>query len=448
MPFHPQLHNMNNKTKILILGGGFGGVYTALRLDKTLARRADVEVTLVSSDNFLLFTPMLHEVASGDLNPSDIVNPIRRMLKRVQFVQADVRSIDLAAKRVHCTRGLRPVSLDLDYDHLVLALGSETNFFGLQGVAENAVTLKTLGDAALLRARILAILEMASPEPDASVRKRMLTFVVAGAGFAGVETIGAINDLVHEALRYYPQLAPREARVVLIHPGEVVLPELGEPLGRYAQQKLAGRGVEIRPGTKVTSYIDSLVAVSSGEAVPAATLVWTAGVTPNPVIAQLPCKKEKGRIMVDEFLQVPGFPGLWAIGDCAAVPDTNTGGPQPPTAQHALRQARHAAKNIETVLAGRQKKPFRFSTIGQLASIGHRHGVANILGMNFSGFAAWLLWRCVYLLKLPRLAKKTRVALSWSLEMIFSKDLEQMLTLRDVELISRIATSLRSDVAK
>ena len=180
IPFHPQLHDMNNKTKILILGGGFGGVYTALRLDKTLARHADVEVTLVSSDNFLLFTPMLHEVASGDLNPSDIVNPIRRMSKRMQFVQADVQSIDLDAKRVHCTRDLRLVPLDLDYDHLVLALGSETNFFGMQGVAENAVTLKTLGDAALLRARILAILEMASPEPEASVRKRMLTFVVAG----------------------------------------------------------------------------------------------------------------------------------------------------------------------------------------------------------------------------------------------------------------------------
>jgi NADH dehydrogenase len=439
---------MNNKSKILILGGGFGGVYTALRLDKTLARRADVEVTLVSSDNFLLFTPMLHEVASGDLNPSDIVNPIRRMLKRVQFVQADVQSIDLDAKRVHCTRGLRPVPLDLDYDHLVLALGSETNFFGMQGVAENAVTLKTLGDAALLRARVLAILEMASLEPDDAIRKRMLTFVVAGGGFAGVETIGAINDLVHDALRYYPQLAPREVRVVLIHPGEFVLPELGAKLGRYAQQKLVDRGVEIRPRTKVTSYVNSLVAVSSGEAVPATTLIWTAGVTPNPVIARLPCKSEKGRVVVDEFLEVPGFAGLWAMGDCAAVPDANTGGPQPPTAQHALRQARHAAKNIEAVLAGRQKKPFRFSTIGQLASIGHRHGVANILGMNFSGFIAWFLWRSVYLLKLPRLAKKTRVALSWLLEMIFSKDLEQMLTLRDVELISRIATSLRSDVAE
>ena len=213
------------------------------------------------------------------------------------------------------------------------------------------------------------------------------------------------------------------------------MPELGEKLGRYAQQKLAERGVEICPRTKVTGYIDSLVTISSGEAIPAATLIWTAGVTLNPVIAQLPCKKEKGRIMVDEFLEVPGFVGLWAMGDCAAVPDAKTGGPQPPTAQHALRQARHAAKNIEAVLAGRQKKPFRFSTIGQLASIGHRHGVANILGMNFSGFIAWLLWRSVYLLKLPRLAKKTRVALSWLLEMIFSKDLEQMLTLRDVELI-------------
>jgi len=436
------------KTKVIILGGGFGGVYAALRLDKTVARRADVEVTLVSSNNFLLFTPMLHEVASGDLNPSDIVNPIRRMLKRVQFVQADVRSIDLAAKRVHCTRNLRPVPLDLDYDHLVLALGSETNFFGLQGVAENAVTLKTLGDAALLRARVLGILEMASLEPDADVRKQMLTFVVAGGGFAGVETVGAINDLVHEALRYYPQLAPQEVRVVLVHPGEVVLPELGEKLGRYAQQKLVDRGVEVRPRTKVTSYINALVAISSGEAVPAVTLIWTAGVTPNPVIARLPFKTEKGRVVVDEFLEVPGFAGLWAMGDCAAVPDAKTGELQPPTAQHALRQARHAAKNIEAVPAGHQKKPFRFSTIGQLASIGHRHGVANILGMNFSGFIAWLLWRSVYLLKLPRLAKKTRVALSWLLEMIFSKDLEQMLTLRDVELISRIATSVRSDVAE
>jgi len=284
---------VSNKTKILILGGGFGGVYTALRLDKTLARSADIEVTLVSRDNFLLFTPMLHEVASGDLNPSDIVNPIRRMLKRVQFVQADVHSIDVAAKRVHCTRDLRSLPLNLDYDHLVLALGSETNFFGMPGVAENAVTLKTLGDAALLRSRVLGILEAASLEPDGAVRRQLLTFVVAGGGFAGVEIIGALNDLVHEALRYYPSLEPKEVSVALIYPGEVVLQELGEKLGRYAQQKLVDRGVEIRRRTTVTGYVNSLVEVSTGEAVPAATLIWTAGVTPNPVIA--PCRVRRRR---------------------------------------------------------------------------------------------------------------------------------------------------------
>ena len=438
---------MPNKTKILILGGGFGGVYTALRLDKTLARRADVEVTIVSRDNFLLFTPMLHEVASGDLNPADIVNPIRRMLTRVLYVQADVQSIDLVAKRVHCTRDMRQFPLELDYDHLVLALGSETNFFGMQGVAENAVTLKTLGDAALLRARALEILEATSLEPDAAVRKRMLTFVVAGGGFAGVETVGALNDLVRDALRYYPRLAPQEVRFDLLFLEDVILPELGSQLGRYAQEKLAARGVEIHPKTQVTDYDGSLVALGSGDAISASTLVWTAGVAPSPLLADLQCKKERGRVVVNEFLEAPDVPGLWAVGDCAAVLDQQTGRLQPPTAQHALRQARHAAKNIEAVLAGHQKKPFRFSTIGQLASIGHRHGVAKILGVNFSGFVAWFLWRSVYLLKLPRLAKKIRVALSWLLEMIFSKDLEQMLTLRDLHFLSRITVSLRSDVA-
>jgi NADH dehydrogenase len=205
--------------------------------------------------------------------------------------------------------------------------------------------------------------------------------------------------------------------------------------------------VEIRAKTQVTGYDGSRVAVGLGEPIAASTLIWTAGVAPSPVLAGLPCRKEKGRVAVNEFLESSDLPGLWAVGDCAAVLDQRTGRLQPPTAQHALRQARHVAKNIEAVLAGQQKKSFRFSTLGQLASIGHRHGVANILGVNFSGFVAWLLWRSIYLLKLPRAAKKTRVALSWLLEMIFSKDLEQMLTLRDVELISRIATSLRTNVA-
>jgi len=435
---------MSTKTKILILGGGFAGVYAALRLDRTLARRPDVEVTLVSRDNFLLFTPMLHEVAAADLSPGDIVSPIRRMLRRVTFVQAQVRSVDSAARRVHCTRDLRSLPLVLDYDHLVLALGSETSFFGMPDVAENAVTMKTLGDAWLLRARVLALLEAASLEPDAATRRQMLTFVAAGGGFAGVETIGAVNDLVRGALRYYPRLAPQEVRIVVVHPGEFVLPELGESLGRYAQRKLAAAGVEVRTGTRVKGYADALVTLSEGEPIPATTLIWTAGVTPDPVIAALPFKTEKGRVMVNEFLEVPDFASVWAVGDCAAVPDAKTGKPQPPTAQHGLRQGRHAAKNIEAAVAGGRKKPFRFTALGQLASIGHRRGVAKILGIRFSGFFAWFLWRAVYLLKLPGLTKKTRVALTWALETVFPRDLEQLLTLRDVESITRIGVSLRS----
>lgn len=434
---------MTKKTKILILGGGFAGVYAALRLDRTLARRPDVEVTLVSRDNFLLFTPMLHEVAAADLSPGDIVNPIRRMLRRVNFVQAQVRSVESAARQVHCTRDLRSLPLVLDYDHLVLALGSETSFFGMRDVAENAVTMKTLGDAWLLRARVLELLEAASLEPDVAVRRPMLTFVAAGGGFAGVETIGAVNDLVRGALRYYPRLAQQEVRVVVVHPGEFVLPELGESLGRYAQRKLAAAGVEVRTGTRVKGYADATVTLSEGEPIPAATLIWTAGVTPDPVIAGLPFRTEKGRVVVNEFLEVPNSVGVWAAGDCAAVPDAKSGKPQPPTAQHGLRQGRHAARNIEAVLTGGRKKPFLFTAIGQLASIGHRRGVAKILGIRFSGYIAWLFWRAVYLLKLPGLTKKTRVALTWSLESVFPRDLEQLLTLRDVESITRIGASLR-----
>jgi len=431
-------------TRILILGGGFGAVYAALRLDRTLARRADVEVTLVSRDNFLLFTPMLHEVAAGDLNPADIVNPIRRMLKRVRFVQGEVRSIDAAARRVTLTRDVRQLPLELEYDHVILALGSETNFFGLADVAEHAVTLRTLGDAVLLRGRILESLEMASLESNPDMRRAMLTYVVAGGGFAGVETVGAINDLVRDVIRYYPRLSIDDVRFVHVFPGEFVLPELGADLGRYAQEKLRGRGVEIRAGARVARFNGTSVALDSGQAIATGTLVWTAGVTPSPVIAALPCKKERQRIVVDEFLQVPDLPGMWAVGDCAAVADPNGGGFQPPTAQHAFRQGVAVARNIEAAVLGGETRAFRFTTIGQLASIGHRSGVARIFGFKFSGALAWFLWRSVYLFKLPRLSKKVRVALSWALEIVFSKDPEQLLTVRDVEAIARIAVRLRA----
>jgi NADH dehydrogenase len=436
------------KTRVIILGGGFAGLSAAMYLDKTLARRADAEVTLINRENFILFTPMLHEVAAGDLYPGDIVNPIRRILHHVKFVQAEVQAIDLSARRVRCLGGVARLDLEFEFDHLLLALGSETNFFGLPGVSEWAVTMKSMSDAALLRNRVVALLEEANLQSDPAVRRQVLTFVTAGGGFAGAETTGAINDFVREAVRYYPDLSEELIRVVIVHPGDFLLPELGEKLGNYAERKLRERKVEVIKGARVASYDGSLVTMTDGESIPASTLIWTAGVKPSPVIAPLPGQKERGRLLVNEFLGVPGVAGLWAAGDCAAVLDSKTGRFHPPTAQHGLREGLIAAKNIEAAIRGRPLKPFIFTTLGQLATIGRRTGVAMVFGIKFSGFVAWCLWRTVYLMKLPRLPKKLRVMVGWTLDLLFARDIEQMITLRDVEALSDLAGRVRARAAQ
>jgi NADH dehydrogenase len=431
-------------TSVVIAGGGFAGLSAAMHLDKTLARRADTEVTLINRENFILFTPMLHEVASGDLYPGDIVNPIRRILRHVKFIQAEVQAIDLSARRVRCLGGIARLVLEFEFDHLLLALGSETNFFGLPGVSEWAVTMKSMFDAAMLRNRVLALLEEASLQSDSAARRRSLTFVTAGGGFAGTETTGAINDFVREIVRYYPDLSEELVRVVVVHPGAFLLPELGEELGNYAERKLRERKVEVIKGARVASYDGSLVTMTDGNTIPASTLIWTAGVKPSPVIAPLPCEKERGRLLVSEYLAVTGVPGLWAAGDCAAVPVFNTEKFHPPTAQHGLREGLVAAKNIAAVILDRPLKPFTFTTLGQLATIGRRKGVAMVFGIKFSGFIAWVLWRTVYLMKLPRLPKKLRVMIAWTLDLLFARDIEQMLTLRDVEALSDMAGRIRA----
>jgi NADH:ubiquinone reductase (H+-translocating) len=421
---------MSDKTRILILGGGFGGLYTALHLEKTLARDPRVEVTLVNRENFFLFTPMLHEVAASDLDMTHIVNPVRKMLRRVKFFDGDVEYVDLKNKRVGVSHGLEHHHHDLVYDHLVLGLGSITNFYGLPGLAQRALTMKTLGDAILLRNRLIANLEEADFECCPRTREPLLNIVVAGGGFAGVETIAGVNDFLREAVRFYPHLREEMLRVVLVHPGEVILPELGEKLGRYAQEKLAARGVEIHAKTKVASVNDREVTLSDGTVITTNPLVWTAGTSPNPHLDTLPCEKERGRLRTNEFMEVEGWPGVWAVGDCASVPDARTGKPFPPTAQHAIRQGKVLAANIAAAVRGRRKRAFTFKTIGLLASIGRRTGVAQIMGVNFSGFVAWWLWRTIYLSKLPRFEKKVRVALDWTLDLLFSKDLVQFQTLR------------------
>jgi NADH dehydrogenase len=432
------------KTSIVIAGGGFAGLSAAMYLDKTLARRAEAEVTMISRENFILFTPMLHEVASGDLYPGDIVNPVRRILRHVKFVQADVEAIDLSARRIRCVGGITRLDLEFEFDHLLLTLGSETNFFDLPGVSDWAVTMKTLSDAALLRNRVLALLEEANLQSDSAARRRLLTFVTAGGGFAGAETTGAINDFVRETVRYYPNLNEELIRIVVIHPGDFLLPELGQELGDYAERKLRERKVDVIKGVRVANYDGSLVTLTDGNTIPASTLIWTAGVKPSPVIAPLPCQKERGRLLVSEYLAVTGVPGFWAAGDCAAVPVFDTDKFHPPTAQHGLRQGLVAAKNIAAVVLDRPLKPFIFTTLGQLATIGRRKGVAMVFGIKFSGFVAWVFWRTVYLMKLPRLPKKLRVMVGWTLDLFFARDIEQMITLRDVEALSDMAGRIRT----
>jgi NADH:ubiquinone reductase (H+-translocating) len=432
-----------DKTRILILGGGFAGLEAARYLDRTAAKRADVEVTLVSRENFSLFTPMLHEVVASDLEPADICNPLRKLLRRVTVLNGEIESIDLVARRVTISYGISELRRELPFDHLVLALGSETNYLGIPGVAEQALGVKTLRDAVMLRNGVIAMLEAASVEPDPERRKRLLTFVVAGGGFAGVETVGAINDLARQSLRHYGRIDPREVRVILIHSRQVILPELGQALGLCAQEQLRQRQVEIKLNTKVIRYADETVHCADGERVPAATLVWAAGVSPSPILKDLPLELQRGRIAVDPTLEVPQFPGVWAAGDCVVLIDPTSKQPYSPTAQHAVREGRQVAKNICARMKGERAAPFVYRMQGQLAAIGRRTGVARIFGLNFSGVVGWMLWRSVYLMKLPGVEKKIRVGLRWALDVIFEHDIALYITPHNIESVNRLLETAR-----
>ena len=416
--------------KVYILGGGFGGLYCALELERRMAGRSGIDVTLVNRDNFFLFTPMLHEVAASDLELTTIVNPVRKLLRKVQLFAGDVEHVDLTKNLLTLSHGFQRHSHTVPYDHLILALGSIANFHNLHGLESRAMTMKSLGDAIALRNKIIAHLEEADTECARDDREPLLTFVVAGGGFAGVETAAAVHDFLQKAVPLYQNLNPAMLRLVLVHSGECLLPELGEHLGRYSEKELAKRGIQILLNTRVAAVSDRSVSLSNGTKILSSTIIWTAGTTPNPLLAKLPCARDRGRIVVNEFLQVPDFPNVWAVGDCAAIIDQRTRQPSPPTAQHAIRQGRVAAANILASIRGRPLKPFSFRTLGQMAAIGQRAGVAEIFGFRFSGFLAWWLWRSVYLAKLPGWDRKLRVTLQWTMDLLFSKDITQYLTVR------------------
>ncbi len=412
-------------TRIVILGGGFAAIGVAQRLERTL-RPGEAEVTLISRENFSLFTPMLPEVSSGALDTRHIVTPIRAQLRRTHFILADVTALDLNSREITYTHTLTGIAERLRYDQLVITTGASTSTFGLPGVAERVFALKTLEDAAILRNRFMWLLELADDAPEAE-RKKLLTLVVVGGGFTGVETAGEMVELFHSVGRFYPRVRPGDVRIVLIEGGATLLPGLPVRMGSYAEKFLRGRGVEVLTGDGVRSADDEGIELASGKRIETHTIVWSAGIQPRLLTGSesLPHAKN-GAILAAADMSVPGFPGIWACGDCAGIPD-GTGKYFPPTAQHAIREAPLLADNLVATMRGGQTRPFRYTSLGMMASLGARKAVAQLPGNRvLTGFLAWFLWRTYYLARLPGLDRKLRVAFDWTLELLFPRDISEL----------------------
>lgn len=410
--------------RVLILGGGFAGVSTAEHLERTFAASPAIELTIVSETNSMLFTPMLAEVAASSLEASHITSPLRTGLRRTTVVRGVVTAIDLAAKcaRVDVAAGR---SQDIGFDHVVLALGAVSNHLGMAGVAAHAFDFKSIADAVAIRNHVIDCFERADVETDAAERRRLLTFVVAGGGFAGAELAGGLNDFTRGMLPFYPRVPRDELQVVLVHGGERILNELSEPLALYAQRCMGERGVTFRLSTRVRDAAADRVVVSDGE-IPTRTLVWTAGTAPNPLLKTLGLECDKrGAVVTEATIRAKGSECVWVVGDAAAMPNAATGKPCPPTAQFAIRQAKHVARNLAAVIRGGPLQPFRFAPLGALCVVGHHTACAEIKGLRFSGLFAWLMWRSIYLGKLPSLERKVRVVFDWVVELFFPRDIVQ-----------------------
>src|SRR5918999_376338 len=480
-PIHPK--------RILILGGGFAGVEVLRRLQDRFQNDVSIDITMVSKDNFFLFTPMLHEVASGMIETRHIVTPIRAFCNRAKFYAAKVESIDLNNRQVQIELPLsspsttntnsrnvtnpsttttsyqkqgqgsdhlllsdaRRTQLDkLSYDYLVVALGSETKFFGMSDIEKHALTIKSWNDAIIIRNYVIHQLEQAElqlrqqpfsddKENKGSIsysanRENLLTFVVIGGGFAGVETAGELNDFLRDAVNdYYHNIESKDIRVIILQAGNRLLPEMSEELANFAMQRLIKSRVEVILNARVTGATANSVELKDGRSISTNTIIWSGGVAPNPITEMLPCERDEksGRIVVDKRLEVRGYPGVFAIGDCAFIIDPNNGNPYPPTAQHAIREGTVAANNMISLIEGklRRKKVFNYKTKGMMASIGKRNGVGAILGIEVQGFLAWWIWRMYYLANLPTLQKKIRVIADWTLDIFFKRDVTMLKTI-------------------
>lgn len=421
--------------EVAILGGGFAGVYCARELVKHPAYKCrkgeKAKVGLIAAENHMVFQPMLAEVVGGSLSPRHVVNPIRRLVKDADVYRGEVETIDLDAKTMVVNGGDFVGSITFTFNHLVLALGAVVDLSRIPGMAEHAFLMRNVGDAMKLRAAIINRMEEANLEPDPAVQKRMLTFVVVGGGYSGVETAGQILDLVLEVQKEYEYIRREDIRVALVHSGEHLLPTLTPKLGDYCRDRLMERGVTMLMPHRVKAVTANKVFLSDGAVLSTNMVVCTVGNGPHPVIVDLiqryGLEGPRGRLQTDEFCQVAGRPGVWAAGDCAGVPMPGKPGEQSPaTAQFAMRQGALLAKNLAANAEGKPLTPFTFKGLGELAAIGHRKAVADIMGMQFHGFLAWWMWRTIYLAKLPGIERKVRVMMEWTLELVFPRDINMI----------------------
>ena len=413
------------RKEIVVLGGGFAGVYTAMYLEKKL-RPEEASISLVNEENYFVYQPMLPEVISGSIGLTDVVSPIRRLCRRTKLVMRKVEEIDLENRTVTLSPGFRPRRMEMSFDYLVIGLGGVTNFYGMPGMVEHAMPFRTLSDAVALRNHVIHTLEEADVETDEELRRKLLTFVVAGGGFSGVEVIAELNDFVRAVARNYPRIPREEIRCVLVHSGDRILPEMVERLAVFAETLLTKRGVEIVLKDRLAAATSEKAILKSGQQIPTKTIVSTVPSAVSPVLQRLDCPKNRGRLLADTQLQLEGHEGrVWVLGDCASI-TTASGNRVPPTAQHATREAKTVALNVCAAMRGGGRAVFDFEGLGKLGSLGHHSAVAEVLGIRVSGFLAWFMWRTIYLLKMPGLNRKVRIAADWFMALFFPPDLVQL----------------------
>lgn len=431
------------RPRIVIAGGGLVGLVTAWRLQREL-RAGEAEVTVINPHNYMVYQSLLPEVASGMLEPSDVVVALRPTLARTRILVGSITGLD-TDRRVVTVEPIESEPRDLPYDHLVLALGSHTRVLPIPGLTEHSVGFKTVPEALFLRDHVLSRLEAAAHTTDPAARSRALTFVFVGGGYSGVEALGELQTMAAEACALYRDLRPEHQRWVLVEATERILPMVDDSLAGYATAALRRRGVDVRLETTVESVDDGVVALSDGDELPTDTLVWAAGVAPHPLVADLGVPtNDIGAVEVDATLRVTGTTDLWAAGDCAAVPDLVQGGTCPPSAQYSLREARVLAKNLAASIRGAGLTPFAYRQIGEMLTLGHHQGVGQIYGRQMSGLLPWYLRRLYHVARIPSVRRKLDVWTEWTLRLIFGREVVSLGSIRRPGVPLEEATSTQS----